>query len=96
MLREIIYYLVSDACFVIEKKFKDFKPCIFPFVYLGVTYHTCTDVNDPNSKPWCSTKVDDNGNHVSPGGYFGHCGQDCDQEILQQLAEWSISYNKGG
>ena len=28
-------------------------------------------------KPWCSTKVDDNGVHISGQGKWGYCGQEC-------------------
>ena len=53
------------------------KPCKFPFRYLDVTYNTCTLVDAENNKPWCSTNVDDNNNHVSGGGHYGDCGPKC-------------------
>ena len=54
------------------------KPCQFPFRYNGVSYSTCTlDAADDPSVPWCSTLVDDNGNHVSGGGHYGDCGPKC-------------------
>ena len=87
---------ISEICFVIETKGKDFKPCIFPFKYGGATYKTCTNVKDPDEKPWCSTKVDADGKHVHPGGYWGHCGQDCDQTALKAQAESSNSAAIGG
>ncbi|CAL4122717.1 unnamed protein product, partial [Meganyctiphanes norvegica] len=46
--------------------------CQFPFIYIGVTHTTCTTVNDPEGKLWCSTKTDSQNNHV-PGGNFKHC-----------------------
>ena len=65
----------SDECFVIEKKTNDLQSCIFPFVYSGKTYNECINVNDPNGKFWCSTKVDTNGNHVK--SYWGYCDRNC-------------------
>ena len=80
-----------EICSVIEKRGKDFKPCTFPFTYEGVKYNNCTVVNDPDGKPWCSTKVDDDGNHVQSGGHWGHCGQDCKEKVFQEKAEFSIA-----
>merc|ERR1712194_434898 len=37
------------------------KPCVFPFIYEGVTYDSCTNVD--HDEPWCSTEVDSNGEH---------------------------------
>ena len=54
------------------------KPCIFPFRYDGISYNTCTYVNSDNeNKPWCSTRVDNNRNHVPGGGHYGNCGPKC-------------------
>ena len=48
-------------------------PCIFPFKYEGFTYHKCSQVQ--SDKPWCSTKVDENGTHVK--GNWGDCASNC-------------------
>ncbi|CAL4073043.1 unnamed protein product, partial [Meganyctiphanes norvegica] len=48
------------------------KSCQFPFIFNGVTHTTCTTVEDPEGKLWCSTKTDNQNNHV-PGGNFKHC-----------------------
>ena len=74
----------SEVCSVIEKKSKEFKPCILPFRHNGETYNNCTEVSDPEKKPWCSTKVDQLGNHVRSGGYWGHCNEDCNKNVQQQ------------
>ena len=68
------------------------KPCIFPFTIKGVTYHTCTNAHDPRGKAWCSTKVDDQGNHVK--GHWGHCGNGCDEESIRKQVETSLSEGK--
>ena len=57
----------------------------------------CTTLKDPDDKPWCSTKVDGIGNHVTSGGFWGHCGQDCNdtQSVgLNENAEFSFGGGK--
>ncbi len=66
---------------------------MFPFKYDGEIYYQCTDANDPDGKLWCSTKVDEYGNHDQSGEYLGHCGQDCTTKPSKQNAEFSISSN---
>ena len=66
----------QDECYTVSGPGAN-KPCIFPFRYNGVSYNTCTlDAADEN-KPWCSTLVDDNNNHVPGGGHYGDCGPKC-------------------
>ena len=49
--------------------------CVFPFSLRGKIYSSCTyDYSHITKyKPWCSTKVDQNGNHISAGGNWGIC-----------------------
>ena len=53
--------------------------CIFPFELKGVTHNACTKHmnEDPEWLPWCSTKVDKFGVHISGGGHWGDCGPEC-------------------
>ena len=54
------------------------KSCVFPFRYNGISYHRCTlEQADEQGVAWCSTLVDENGNHVSGGGHYGNCGPNC-------------------
>jgi len=53
------------------------KPCILPFKYQGVEYHTCTFVDSENNKAWCSTEVDSRGEHIGGQGKWGDCGRSC-------------------
>lgn len=50
------------------------KNCIFPFTWQGTTYHGCPEDSDG---VWCSTKVDNAGNHVTGEDEWGICGQNC-------------------
>ena len=59
-----------------------------------MTYNKCTNADDSGDKLWCSTKVDQFGNHVQHEGHWGNCGQDCTARYLIGNAEFSIS-NKG-
>jgi hypothetical protein len=68
----------SDACSVSEEGTGETKPCIFPFNYNEQTFTGCTTVNDRDYKAWCSTEVDSDGNHVLSGGFWGHCGPECE------------------
>eukprot|EP00094_Tigriopus_californicus_P006154 TCALIF_05926-PA protein Name:"Similar to snk Serine protease snake (Drosophila melanogaster)" AED:0.19 eAED:0.19 QI:0/0.83/0.71/0.85/0.66/0.71/7/188/824 len=48
------------------------KPCVFPFKYRGKIYYSCAWVIFHITKgPWCSTQVDEDGNHIR--GQYGVC-----------------------
>ena len=62
----------TDAGYQNEGKLN--TACIFPFTVQGNTYYSCTyDFNfiTKHQKPWCSTKTDENGKHIS--GNWGVC-----------------------
>ena len=56
----------------------DGKPCVFPFKFQGKTYSTCTNriKHKKHNLPWCSTKVDERGNHISHQRKWGNCEED--------------------
>ena len=58
------------------------RPCVFPFIYNGVTYKECTSVDW--DQPWCSTEVTDNQNHVE--GKWGNCKTTCTTGRILQLS----------
>ena len=51
--------------------------CVFPYTYKGVTCTgpNCCNLNDDASGPWCSTKVDGRGVHIS--GEYEYCSGPC-------------------
>merc|ERR1712223_508712 len=53
------------------------KPCVFPFTWQGKTFTSCTKEGDGQGKLWCSTMVDQAGNHVAGQGQYGFCSQEC-------------------
>ena len=54
------------------------KPCIFPFKFKDKPHYACILNPSPENKPWCSTKVDDQGNHIGGQGNWGNCdGSKC-------------------
>jgi len=93
-LKNTLTTFVTENCFVLEKKSHDVKKCIFPFKYSGQTFHRCTALHDPELKTWCSTMVDGEGNHLTSGGFWGHCGQDCSKKIPSNQNE-TLLKNQG-
>ena len=49
------------------------KKCVLPFTHNGRTHTRCPIDPDDSSKFWCSTKVDNRGNHVVGQREYGHC-----------------------
>ena len=70
------------------------KSCVFPAeIYNQITkdfdtYYGC-DI-DGEERPWCSTKVDENGVHIAGQGNWGDCGPDCptQEESLKPQFTW--------
>jgi len=58
--------------------------CVFPFTFNNFTYNGCpTDPTDETkTKRWCSTKVDETGNHITGGDNWGYCTEGCSPEIF--------------
>ena len=66
--------------------------CKLPFKIEGRTFHRCTKKLG-GTRPICSTKVDDDGHHVSGGGHWGECSPDCPTENTPTK---SMNYNETG
>ena len=56
---------------------RPFAPCIFPFSYNGIIHWGCPKDPDDSRKRWCSTLVDNSGQHVSGQNQWGHCSITC-------------------
>lgn len=50
----------------------DGVPCILPFIYEGTSYSLCTAIGDFDGRPWCSTHVDEFGQHKGDENW-GYC-----------------------
>ena len=58
------------------------KECVFPFTANGTTYHGCPmDFTGDKTKRWCSTKTDENGEHIAGINAWGYCTKGCKPEI---------------
>ncbi|CAL4142151.1 unnamed protein product, partial [Meganyctiphanes norvegica] len=62
----------ARTCNICASRRTSSKNCQFPFIYKEITYTACTKINDPEDKLWCSTKTDNQNNHI-PGGNYMHC-----------------------
>ena len=67
-------------------KTKGGELCMIPFKYRGKEFYNCSTVGHssddpldgpPYSSPWCSTKTESDGNHIS--GNFDECGPNCSE-----------------
>jgi len=78
---EIIEASAGRTCFIEENPM---KLCMFPFEYKGVTYKTCTTV-DNNNTNWCKTLW---GGPVGwhDGEEWGTCGRGCPGETEDPTA----------
>jgi len=63
------------------------QKCIFPFKWNGNTYYGCPIDPDDNSKTWCSTRVDQGGNHVTGQNKYGFCNEACPKHTLTPKSE---------
>ena len=70
-----------------------FQKCIFPFKWNGNTYYGCPIDPDDNSKTWCSTRVDQGGNHITGQNKYGFCNEACPKHTLTPKSE-GITYQK--
>ena len=52
--------------------------CVFPFKYKDKEYSSCTYVDAVDGRPWCSVKVDTQGDVITGvSDQWGHCNDAC-------------------
>jgi len=71
----VVRSIISQIC-----QTEDGDKCIFPFVYKRKTFFGCTQFEAPDTRPWCSTKVNARGEHVA--SQFGHCSDTCPRDLI--------------
>ena len=75
----MISYLFSGNKCITTGGNAPYKPCVFPFIYNGVKYNTCTYAGSQHTEgvAWCSTSTDNYDNHIQ--GSWGNCeeGSNC-------------------
>ena len=70
---------VSDLRFKPKCKTRGDQLCVFPFIYEGKTYKTCTkDGVRPEDDPWCPFKT--NSNNEFSTNNWGYCSENCEKE----------------
>ena len=76
----LICQLLSQQCHTTRDSVDQggkYAPCALPFKFNGELRHACITEEDPDGKYWCSTKVDENLEHVPGGGFWGFCQNSC-------------------
>jgi len=68
---------VSSRSVTASCKLESGQHCIFPFRHKNITYAGCTEDHDPDGRLWCSTEVDDEGNHLAGKKAWIHCPISC-------------------
>ena len=70
--------LPNGQCFTTSDSPDKNTKCILPFKFNGVLRQGCITDTDPDGRHWCSTKVDENLEHIRfPNGYWGYCDKSC-------------------
>ena len=80
-------YADEGVCLTSKDSKAPEKECVFPFTFNNFTYNGCpTDQTDETkTKRWCSTRVDETGNHITGGHNWGYCTKGCIPEIFPGL-----------
>ena len=66
--------------------------CVFPFTYKGIKHNKCI-FEAGDETPWCSTKVDENGKHVSGQDQWGYCEETCPIDGKKYRCNIEILFN---
>ena len=71
------------------------KPCVFPFKFQDKIRYGCITDADPDGRYWCSTRTDDDLNHITGQGFWGYCmSQNCPKSRVTQQSTQSFQSTK--
>ena len=65
--------LIDSQCFTTSDSPDKNAQCIFPWKFNGILKQECITETDPDDRHWCSTKVDDDLEHIGGEGNWGFC-----------------------
>ena len=77
--------LPRAKCFTTSDSPEKNVQCKLPFKFDGVLRKECITDTDPNGRYWCSTKVDENLEHIRR--HWGYCDQFCPPLISTQTIQ---------
>jgi len=82
-------YADEEVCLTSKDSVASEKECVFPFTFNNFTYNGCPadPADETKTKRWCSTKVDETGNHIPGGDDWGYCTKGCPPEIFPDELE---------
>ena len=67
------------------------RSCVLPFRFKNVVYQGCTSIDDRDRRLWCSTKTENNLDHVGGQMHWGYCGPSCPTDASEEGAPRNIN-----
>jgi len=73
----IFHVCYGQNCLTTNEGPKKSAECKIPWKFNGKIINGCTTETDPDGRWWCSTKIDQDLEHVGGGGNWGYCSPNC-------------------
>jgi len=73
----IFHVCLGQKCLTTSEGPKRQTECKIPWKFNGKLINGCTTETDPDGRWWCSTKIDNDLEHIGGGGNWGYCSLDC-------------------
>ena len=92
-----LLFQLTSSCEVRQQSNDQTTPCQFPFILGNTTYYGCTSHLDPEGKLWCSTKTNDQSEHIGQKSFWGYClDPNCpnDQQVKNEALEAETNLEK--
>ena len=92
-----LLFQLSSSCEVKQQSNDQTTPCQFPFILGNTTYYGCTTYLDPDGKLWCSTRTNDQSEHIGQKSFWGYCqNPSCpnDEQIKNEALKAETSLEK--